>query len=240
MNLTGKSIDCPHTPENRVEIVRSRVNSVRAMAAAIGQVATPPKAWVQASATGFYGDTGDRSCDETAPRGEGFLAEVCEQWENALNAREPASTRQVILRIGFVLGHGGGALPVLSGMTKYFIGGAAGDGKQYISWIHLQDLVKVFTEAVAQRGWQGVFNATAPTPVTNAEFMKELREVMHRPWSPPAPAVMVRLGARLMGSEGSLALMSQRCPPVRLLAQGFKHHFPELRPALVDLLRDHK
>jgi uncharacterized protein (TIGR01777 family) len=181
INLTGRSIDCRHTPEHLREIISSRVNSVRAIATAVRQLPKPPRVWVQASATGFYGDTGDRACDEQAPAGHDLLADVCRQWEGAFDRRDLLATRLVTLRIGFVLGLGGGALPVLSRLTKFFLGGAAGGGSQFMSWIHLQDLARVFSEAMAHDDWQGIYNATAPNPVTNAEFMRVLRQVMRRP-----------------------------------------------------------
>src|ERR1017187_1121456 len=237
VNLTGKNINCPHTPENLREIIASRVNSVNAIAAAIGKVEKPPRVWVQASATGFYGDTGDIACDESAPAGSNALAQICRQWEAACAAANVPQTRQVTLRIGFVLGRDGGALPVLSKMTKYFLGGAAGSGRQFISWIHLADLTQMFAAAVENKKLSGTFNAVAPNAITNAEFMHELRRALHRPWSPPAPAFAVKLGARLMGSEGSLALASQRCAPKKFLAAGFQFQFADLASALNDLCR---
>jgi uncharacterized protein len=237
INLTGKNINCPHTPKNLREITASRVDSVCAIAAAIAQAAVPPPVWVQASATGFYGDTGDHACDEAAPAGTGSLAEICRTWEAAGAVALP-KTRKAVLRIGFVLGPGGGAFPVLSRLTKFFLGGAVGSGRQFISWIHLRDLVKIFQTVVEDEKYSGTFNAVAPDPVTNAEFMRTLRLVLDRPWSPPAPAFAVKLGAKLMGSEASLALTSQRCVPQRLAGAGFLFRFPELRPALEDLCRE--
>jgi uncharacterized protein (TIGR01777 family) len=235
INLTGKNINCPHTPENLRGILASRVNSVKALAAAMGQVAQPPRVWVQASATGFYGDTGNTVCDESAPAGSDALAEVCRQWESAFAAAKVPQIRKVALRIGFVLGRGGGALPVLSRLTKYFLGGAVGSGRQYISWIHLADLVRIFVAAVGSENMSGTYNAVAPGAVTNAEFMRELRRVWQRPWSPPAPVFAVKLGSRLLGSEASLALVSQRCAPKRILEAGFQFQFTDLRAALNDL-----
>ena len=237
INLTGKNINCPHTPENLGEIIASRVNSVNAIAAAIGKVEKPPHAWVQASATGFYGDTGNITCDESAPAGNDALANVCRQWEAACAAADVPQTRKVTLRIGFVLGRAGGALPVLSKLTKCFLGGAAGSGRQYISWIHLADLVQMFVSAVENEKLSGIFNAVAPGAVTNAEFMRKLRRRLDRPWSPPAPVFAVRIGSRLMGSEASLALVSQRCMPKKLLEAGFEFQFPQLRAALENLCR---
>lgn len=235
INLAGKSINCPHTPENLREITDSRVHSVQAITAAIEKVQMPPRVWVQASATGFYGDTGNVARDESAPAGGDTLANICRQWENAFIAVCAPQTRKVTLRIGFVLGRGGSALPVLSKLTRWFLGGAVGNGRQFISWIHLADLVRMFAAAVEGEKMSGTFNAVAPTPVTNAEFMRELRHALRRPWSPPAPVFAVKIGSRLLGSEASLALVSQRCVPKRFLEAGFKFEFAELPVALDDL-----
>jgi uncharacterized protein (TIGR01777 family) len=235
VNLTGRSINCPHTPENLREIIASRVNSVNTIAAAIGQVKTPPRVWVQASAAGFYGDTKNNLCDENSPAGNDPLAGICRQWEKAFNSATAPQTRRVVLRIGFVLGRDGGALPVLARLTKLFLGGAAGNGRQFISWIHLADLVRMFVTAVENENLSGTFNAVAPNAVTNAEFMRELRRALHRPWSPPASVFAVKIGSRLMGSEASLALVSQRCAPKNFLATGFEFQFSNLRAALENL-----
>lgn len=237
INLAGKNLNCRHTPENLQAIVSSRVNSVHALAAAIARVQTAPRAWVQASAIGFYGDSGALVRDESAPAGSDALAGVCRQWEAALASADVPMTRRVSLRIGLVLGREGGALPLLSTMTRWFLGGAAGSGRQYISWIHLADLVAMIRAAVDDEACTGVFNAVAPNAVTNAEFMRELRRALHRPWSPPAPGLAVKLGARLLGSEGSLVLAGQRCVPRRFLAAGFPFRFTEVGPALADLTR---
>jgi uncharacterized protein (TIGR01777 family) len=237
INLAGKNINCPHTPKNLLEITRSRVDSVRAIASAIAQVRRVPRVWVQASAVGFYGDTGPEVRDEGGPPGADALALVCREWEAAFAAVNLADMRKVTLRIGFVLGREGGALPVLSRMTRWFLGGSAGGGRQYLSWIHLADLVAMFRLVADDEGYAGVFNAVSPQAVTNAQFMRELRRALHRPWSPPAPAWMVKLGARLMGSEGSLALASQRCVPRRFQDAGFPFIQTGIARALDDLVR---
>jgi uncharacterized protein (TIGR01777 family) len=235
INLTGKNVNCPHTPENLRAITTSRGNSVNAIAAAIGAAQNPPRVWVQASAVGFYGDTGDAVRDEDSPAGNDALADICRQWEAAFAAGTVPRTRKAALRIGVVLGRDGGALPVLNKMTRSFLGGAVGSGRQYISWIHLADLAAMFVAAVADEKLSGTFNAVAPHAVTNADFMRELRRALHRPWSPPVPELAVKLGARLMGSEASLALMGQRCVPKRFLAAGFQYRFADLPKALTDL-----
>jgi uncharacterized protein (TIGR01777 family) len=237
INLAGKTINCPHTPENLRDITASRVNSVNALAAAIGHAKNPPRVWVQASAVGFYGDTGSVVCDENSPAGKDALADICQQWEAAFASATVPQIRKVVLRIGFVLGRDGGALPLLGKMTRWFLGGAAGSGRQYISWIHLADLTAMFLAAVTDEKMSGTFNAVAPNAVTNAEFMRELRRTLHRPWSPPAPEFAVKLGALLMGSEGSLALVSQRCVPKKFLENGFQFRFPDVARAQDDLCK---
>ena len=235
INLTGKSINCPHTPENLHEIHQTRMNSVYAFAAAIRQVKVRPSVWVQASAVGYYGDTGDKLCEETAPPGQSDLAKICVDWEGLTNAANRPLIRKVALRLGFVLGRDGGALPVLATLTRMFLGGAAGSGKQYISWIHIADVVRMVAEVISNEAYSEAYNAVAPNPVTNAEFMQELRRALHRPWSPPVPEFAVKFGTRLMRGESSLALTSHRCFPKRFADAGFKFLYPELGPAFKEL-----
>ena len=232
INLAGKNVNCRFTPENVRELLESRVQSVRAIALAIEHVKSPPRVWVQAGAIGFYGDRKDTLCDESSFNGLDTLADICRQWEYAFNLAPAPKTRKVLLRIGVVLGREGGALPILAKMTKWFLGGQAGSGKQFISWIHLKDLSQMFGEAIAREDLSGTFNAVAPKPATNAEFMRELRRTLHRPWSPPAPAWAVKLGARMMGTEPSLALSGCRVVPKRFVEAEFNFQFPDLSGAL--------
>lgn len=235
INLAGHTINCPHTPANQKLIVESRVNSVRAITDAIRRCQQPPAVLVQGSAVGFYGDTGPTPRDEASPSGTGFRAEACRRWEAALDPATLPATRCVTLRTGVVLGRDGGALPTLTRLTRWFLGGAVSDGRQFISWIHQEDFNRIILAAIDDKSWSGVFNATAPNPATNADFMRELRRALHRPWSPPVPAFAVRLAAPLMGTDASLALESQRILPARLLAMGFQFTFPQLREALEHL-----
>ncbi|MEY2561961.1 MAG: uncharacterized protein QOH88_154 [Verrucomicrobiota bacterium] len=236
VNLTGRSVNCRHTPENKREIMESRVDSVRVLGEAISRCQQPPKVFVQASSLAIYGDPGDRWCDEDAPHAEGFSEDVCERWEGAFDAISVPGMRKLVFRIGIALGTEGGALPVLARLARWFLGGAVGNGRQYISWIHIVDLNRMFVEAIERNDLADVFNATGPSPVTNAEFMRELRRAVHRPWSPAVPAWATRVGARLMGTESSLALTGRRCRPKRFLESGFHFEFPDLRRALADLL----
>jgi uncharacterized protein (TIGR01777 family) len=236
VNLAGRNINCRHTPENLREITESRVNPVRAIAAAICHVKRPPLVWVQAGAVGFYGDCRDQWCDETTPHGRDSLAEVCRLWEKAFHAAASLHTRRVLFRIGPVLGPDGGALPILANLTRWFLGGAAGNGKQYISWIHLADLTRMFLQAIEPDNYlAGTYNAVAPNPATNAEFMRTLRHNFYRPWCPPAPALAVKLISRLVQTEPSLILNGCRCTPKQFLESGFEYQFPDLRGALKDI-----
>jgi uncharacterized protein (TIGR01777 family) len=235
INLTGKSVNSRHTPAIKREILDSRVNSVRALGHAVEAASIPPKAFIQASGIGVYQDRGDAWSDESASHGSDFMAQVCEQWEGAFNGIDAPNTRKVILRLGVVMGPNGGFLKLLGKLTRWFLGGHVGSGRQFISWIHIDDLTRMFLRAIEDNSIAGVFNATAPNPVRNSEFMRELRRALHRPWSPPVPVFAARIGSAVMGTEAELALVSQRCTPKRFLESGFQFHFPELRPALNNL-----
>jgi len=235
VNLAGRNVNCRFTPENVREINESRVNSVRAVTEAIRRCARPPQVFVQAAGQAIYGDQGERWCDETTPPGEGFLVETCRLWENAFQEAASLNVRRVLLRIGFVLDREGGALKPLRALAKWGLGGQAGSGRQYISWIHSADMSRLFLFAIEHPEAQGVLNACAPNPVTNAQFMRALCRVLHRPWSPPVPAWAVRIGAWLMGTEPRLALTGCRCAPKRTAELGFDFAFRGVETALNDL-----
>ncbi len=237
VNLTGRTVNCRHTSKNRREIVESRVHSVEAISKAAERCASPPAVWIQAASLAIYGETGNQWVSEASSAGEGFPAETCVLWERAFHAAKPAGTRGVLLRIGIVLDPGRGALAVLERLVRFYLGGAAGSGAQYISWIHWRDLNAIFLAAIEQADIKSVFNAAGPNPATNAELMRQLRKALHRPWCPPAPKLMVQLGAALMGTEPKLALGSCRAAPARLLEKGFRFEFPELESAIANLYR---
>jgi uncharacterized protein (TIGR01777 family) len=211
------------------------VDSVKVIGEAIRRCANPPSVLVQTSSLAIYGDTGDRWCDENARVGDGFPTETCVAWEKAFNESASPKTRRVLLRIGFVLGKSGGALPVLANLTRWGLGGRAGMGRQYISWIHETDMNAIFLAAIERDDMEGIFNATGPSPVTNAEFMGELRRALHRSWSPPVPVWAVQIGCWLMRTEACLALTGRRCSPKRLVERGFAFKFPYLREALPNI-----
>lgn len=237
VNFAGASIDRVHTEENRRLIIASRVEAIRALGAAVRACSRPPRAWVQSSAVGFYGD-GPGRCDEQTPPGNTFQANVCRQWEAAFAEECPAALRGVVLRLGVVLGNSGGAFPRLERVVKFFAGGAAGDGRQGISWILLDDVESIFLRALDDETMRGTYNACAPEPVSNAVFMRRLREVLDRPWSPPAPAFAIRLIApTFLQTDPGLVLEGQYVVPARLEAEGFRFQAPQLGDALAKLVR---
>ena len=164
VNLTGRSVNCVHTPENRRLILESRLDSVRVLGTAAAAAKRPPAVWVQASAVGYYGPRGAEACPEDAPPGGDFLASVCRRWEEAQAAACPAGVRPVVLRLGMVLGAEGGAFPLLARLARWGLGGAAGSGRQGMSWIHLDDVVALMARALGDDTLRGAYNATAPEP----------------------------------------------------------------------------
>lgn len=240
VNLAGRSVDCRHTPKHRREIVESRLDSVETVGRAIAACDEPPKVLVQAASLAIYGDAGRRVCVEDAPAGRGFPVDVCLRWEQVFNSLELPATRKVLLRIGFVLGRDGGALPTLARLARLCLGGTAGEGHQYISWLHLHDFCRLVLWCVEREQAAGIYNATGPCPVTNAEFMCELRCALKRPWSPRVPAWLVRLGSFILRTEPALALEGRRCLPERFVEEHFKFLYTNLESALADLLMERK
>ena len=235
--LAGKSVNCRYTPDAVKQINQSRVRSTRALGDAIHRCAEPPEVWVQASSLAIYGDAGERECTEAAPAGSGIPAETCLAWEQAFAESPTPRTRRVLLRISLVLKRDAGALEMLGRLTRLGLGGTLGHGRQYISWIHWQDMNALCLRALEDDSLSGCFNATAPAPVPNSTFMKELRDALHRPWSPPVPRWIVPFGCWLMRTEPVLGLTGRRGLPARLQESGFSFAFPEVRSALRDIFQ---
>lgn len=236
VNFSGKSIDCVPTEKNKALIISSRLNPTRVLSQAILQAENPPKAWIQMSAVGIYGNT-QSQCIETTPAGDGFLPEVCTKWEAAFNESCPDHVRGVILRAGVVLGRSEGAFPTLRKIAKLGFGGRAGSGKQGMSWIHEDDINAMLLHAIHTPSMQGVYNATAPNPASNKEFMASLRKAVGMPFGPPAPAFAVRIGSKfILKTNPALALEGQFALPERIKDAGFEFIYPNLRDALDDLV----
>lgn len=237
VNFVGRSVDCRKTPENKRVILESRVDSVRVLGQACSRCENPPPVWVQAGTAHIYGDPpGDTIVTDDSSLGTGFAPDVGRAWEAALRQSAPPNCRTVILRMTFVLGRNDGPLRTLARLTRFFLGGRAGSGRQWISWIHEDDLAAIVLRALDDSNMQGVYLTTAPNPVTNGEFMRKLRSALHRPWAPPVPEGLVRLGAWLMRTDPELALLGRRCVPTKLMRDEFRFSFHALEHALADLL----
>lgn len=235
INVAGKSIDDRHTEANKKLIRSSRIDSTRALGEAAAGASSPPGCWIQTSAVGFYGDTGGRICREDDPPGNDFLAEVVSEWESTFHDAKPPAARTIVFRAGPVLSRRGGALEKLASLTRWGLGGAAGSGRQFMSWIHERDLVLAYLWAL-EGDLAGTFNLCAPEPVRNRDLMKQLRSVLGRPWSPPVPEFAVRIGGAVIGTAPEMALVSTRCSADLLMQTGFAFAYPTLPEALADLL----
>jgi len=178
VNLAGRSVDCVKTPDHCDEILRSRVESTAVLGQALRRVSSPPPVWVQMSTAHIYGDPPDVVCDESSPFGYGLAPFVGKAWEEAYAQAVLPHMRRVILRTSFVLGVGGGALPRMAVLARLGLGGRVGHGRQGISWIHEQDMNRLFARAIADERMAGAYLATAPSPVSNATFMRALRQAL--------------------------------------------------------------
>jgi hypothetical protein len=233
VHLAGEPVAQRWTEEARRRIRLSRVGGTRRMVEALARLPRRPGVLVCASAVGYYGARGEEVLTEASPPGTGFLSEVCLGWEQAAAAAESLGLRVVRLRIGMVLGRDGGALARMLPPFKLGLGGRLGDGRQWMSWIHRDDLAELIRFAVEEQALAGAVNAVAPVPVTNAEFTRQLAAALHRPAWFPAPAAALRA---LFGEMASVLLDSQRAVPAAAQAAGFAFRFPELRGALERLL----
>jgi uncharacterized protein (TIGR01777 family) len=236
VNLTGRTVDCVKTPDHCDEILRSRVESTEVLGRALRNVTALPRVWVQMATAHRYGDPPDVVCDEDAAFGYGLAPSVAQAWEEAFARAVPSQMRQVILRTSFVLGRTGGALHRLATLARWGLGGEVGTGLQGISWIHEQDMNRLFARAIVDDGVNGAYLATAPNPVSNAEFMRELRKALRAPFGLPAKSWMVRLAAPLLlRTDPDLALYGRYCISRRLRQEGFEFLFPDLASAFRDL-----
>jgi len=235
VHLAGENIaEGRWTAAKKTRIRESRVGGTAALAKALARLARPPRVLVAASAIGFYGDRGDENLVESSPRGSGFLPDVCEAWEAATAPTRAVGTRVVNLRIGVVVSPDGGALAHMLLPFRMGAGGVIGDGRQWMSWIALDDLLDVVLHAMAEPSLAGVVNAVAPHPVTNEEWTRALGQVLSRPTILPMPAFAARAAFGEMADE--LLLSSTRVIPEMLLAARHTYRYLELEPALRGML----
>ncbi len=233
VHLAGKNISGYWTDKFKREVRQSRVQGTRTLAIAAAESfrqTGAPRVFVAASAIGYYGNRGDEELTEESPAGSGFLSEVCQEWESAAAPAADAGLRVVHVRIGVVLAKEGGALAAMLTPFRLGLGGPVGNGRQYWSWVTLDDVVGAFLFALTNDELRGPVNAVAPQAVRNSEFVRALGREIHRPTVFPLPAFVVRA---LFGEMGdALLLASARVEPEKLQAAGFRFQHPELSEAL--------
>lgn len=233
INLAGATIgQWPWSAERKRQIIESRVNAGLALTRALESASPRPEVYLQASGVGYYGARGPESLTETSPAGNDFLAQVALEWEESSRLVDSLKVRRVTLRTGLVLDARAGALPLMALPVRFFAGGPLGDGKQGVSWIHLQDEVKAIVFLLEHDIAEGPFNLTAPNPLPNAVFMKALAEALGRPCWLPAPAPALRLA---LGEMSSLLLDGQFALPKKLTEHGFAFEFQTARAAFANL-----
>ena len=230
INLAGEPIaEKKWTPTQRRRIEKSRIDATHSLVQACAKAKQRPQFLINASAVGYYGPHGDEMITEEIAPGNDFLSVLCRDWEEEAKKAEELGMRVVRLRIGIVLGHGGGALGKMAQPFKYFVGGALGSGQQWMSWIHLEDLVGLIVQTIDDPRTAGPVNATAPTPVRNKEFCQTLAKVMHRPCWATVPGFALRMA---LGDMAEMLLTGQRVIPAVAEKSGYRFRYPTLEPAL--------
>jgi uncharacterized protein (TIGR01777 family) len=246
INLAGQSVNCRYTPQNRRLITESRLKSTKVVGDAIMQAWTPPRVWLQASTATIYAHRYDAPNDEAtgiiggsepnAPDTWRFSIEVATSWERALKDSPTPNTRRVAMRSAIVMHRDEGSpFDILLRLVKFGLGGQAGDGRQWMSWIHETDFVRAVLWLIEHEELAGPVNIAAPNPLPNSDFMLALREAWGHPFGIPAPKWILELGAFVCHSETELILKSRRVVPMRLLESGFTFRFPTWPEAAKDL-----
>lgn len=235
VNLAGAPIaDQRWTPDRKREILESRQIGTQKIVEAIAKAEQKPSVLVNSSAIGFYGTSETATFDESSSAGSDFLAQVCQAWEAEAQKVKEVGTRLVILRTGIVLGKGGAVAKMLTPF-RLFAGGPIGSGRQWFSWIHREDLVNLIVQALTNSQMEGVYNATAPNPVRMTEFCQALGDVMQRPSWLPVPGFALEA---LLGDAAQVVLQGQQVLPKRTEAIGFQYQYPQVKPALAEVLSE--
>ena len=233
INLAGEPIAERWSPQQKKAIMESRQIGTRKLVEAIAMAEQKPKVLVSGSAIGYYGTSESAAFDESSSSGSDFLSQVCQNWEQEAQKVTEYGVRLVIVRIGIVLANGG-ALGKMIGPFKMFAGGPIGSGRQWFSWIHRDDLVSLIIQAVEQEDMSGVYNATAPNPVRMGKLCETLGEVLNRPSWLPVPDFVLEV---LLGDGASVVLEGQQVLPKQTQASGFDYQYPELKPALAEIVQ---
>ncbi|PUZ29136.1 TIGR01777 family protein [Chitinophaga parva] len=239
INLAGKSVNCRYTAANKQAIFDSRRESTQALGNAVQQLQNPPAVWINAASATIYRHAMDRPMDEASGEMHNdFSVQVCKLWEQTFNDITVPHTRKVILRIAITLGaENGGVMGPYLNLVKWALGGHQGSGQQMYSWVHIDDICRMIAWAYENPQVEGVYNCASPHPVTNRNFMQTLRATTGNRLGLPAPAWLLKIGAALIGTETELLLKSRWVIPARALAAGYQFKYPDLKPALVDIIR---
>jgi uncharacterized protein (TIGR01777 family) len=251
INLTGRSVNCRYTPDNRIEIYNSRIVSTRLLGEVIGTLAHPPRLWLNASTATIYRHALDRAMDEQTgqlggmepgvPETWKFSIRVAKDWETTFFKAETPLTRKIAMRSAITFSPvPGNAFAVLSNLVRVGLGGTQGNGRQWVSWIHEEDFARAVEFLIARENLDGVINIASPNPEHNRDFMAILREAWNMPNGVPAPAPILELAALVMRTETELVLKSRRVVPTRLLEAGFQFEFPNWPHAAEDLVQKWK
>ncbi len=233
INLTGFSLaHWPWTKPHKQKFLDSRITPGLALASAIKEATRRPRVFVQASGINYYGLRGDTIADESTPPSDDFLAKLTIQWEDAIKSVEELGVRCVVLRQAVVLARQGGMFPLMALPVRLCAGGPIGSGKQAVPWIHIADVVRAIRFLMENQNANGAYNLIAPTPTSNAEFMRAVAKALHRPYWLPTPSFMLRV---MLGEMSVLVTEGRYCQPKRLLELGHQFRFPRVEDALADL-----
>ncbi|MDQ0595134.1 uncharacterized protein (TIGR01777 family) [Chryseobacterium ginsenosidimutans] len=237
INLTGKSVDCRYTENNKMEIYSSRINSTKVLQNAVDNCINKPKIWMNASsATIYIHSEMHLNTEENGIIGDDFSMNICKSWEKDFFTIKNENVRKVALRTSIVLGENGGAFPKLKMITKLGLGGKQGRGNQNVSWIHIDDFCKAVEYIINHENISGAINITAPNPLSNEEFMKKLRGKMKIPFGINAPVWQLEIASIFLGTETELLLKSRNVYPEKLIQNGFKFSYPNIESAFADLV----
>lgn len=237
INLAGKSVDCRYNEKNKKEIFDSRTETTKIIGEAILSALTPPELWINSSTATIYRHAEDRPITETTGEiGEGFSVEVAKAWEKSFFDFNLPQTRQAALRIAIVLGKDGGVMTPFKNLVTFGLGGVQGPGTQMFSWVHIEDVYRIMLFIKDKKDLQGVFNCSAPKPISNKHFMAEMREKMNRKIGLPSPRWMLEIGAVVIRTETELILKSRWVIPERLEKEGYQFKYPKIDEALAEIL----
>ena len=237
INLTGKSVDCRYTEDNKQQILNSRIDSTHALGLAINLCENPPKVWFNSSTATIYRHSTDKQMTEaTGEIGDNFSMNIAKSWEKAFYSITNPKTRKIALRTSIVMGKHGGATEPLKNLVKFGLGGKQASGNQKVSWIHELDFARAIEFLIENEELDGNFNLAVPNPTNNKTLMSSFRKVMHVPFGIPQPEWLIKFGAKQIGTEPELVLKSRNVIPERLLNSGFKFIHSDIEIALDDLI----